>query len=249
MTTKFCPKCGTALSAGAKFCPGCGQRVSESAPEGKGSLQKTAEAIQTVTSTISKVESATQSAKTVARTARDLSTITLRPPAQWKVVVGEVLPVAGRKAVDAAVSTAGQKVEQTVTEEVSRVITEHMGGAARTPVPESFVPEKGVPGEAGGVPCPSCGTRVSPGTRFCGSCGAKIEGSMTPFPATPPSPLCPACGKAIIPGKKFCGSCGAKIEEITKPASAPPPQPVCPACGKPVMPGKKFCGSCGHRVA
>jgi len=125
MTTKFCPKCGIPLSPGAKFCPGCGQKISDSAPAGKGSLQRAAEAIQTVSSTISKVESATQSAKTVVETARDLSTITIRPPAQWKVVVGEVLPVAGKKVVDAAVSTAGQKVEQCVTEKVSRVITEH----------------------------------------------------------------------------------------------------------------------------
>ncbi|HNI42599.1 MAG TPA: zinc-ribbon domain-containing protein, partial [Methanoregulaceae archaeon] len=95
MTIKFCPKCGTALSPGAKFCPGCGEQTTASAPGGQG-LQKAAEAIQTVSSTISKVESATQSAKTVARTAKDLSTITIRPPAQWKVVVGEVLPVAGK---------------------------------------------------------------------------------------------------------------------------------------------------------
>ncbi len=127
MTIKFCPKCGTALSPGAKFCPGCGEQTTASAPGGQG-LQKAAEAIQTVSSTISKVESATQSAKTVARTAKDLSTITIRPPAQWKVVVGEVLPVAGKKVVDAAVSTAGQKVEQAVTEEW-QAITEHLGGS------------------------------------------------------------------------------------------------------------------------
>jgi uncharacterized OB-fold protein len=205
--------------------------------------------MEKVSSTISRAGSIASSAGTIARTAKDLSTITIRPPPQWKVVVGEVLPVAGRKAVDAAVSTAGQKVEQTVTEEVSRAVTEHLGGAARAPVPESFVPEKGVPREAGGVPCPSCGTRVSPGTRFCGSCGAKIEGSMTSSPAPPSTPLCPACGKPIIPGKKFCGSCGAKIEEIAKPESALPPQPVCPACGNPVIPGKKFCGSCGQKLA
>jgi hypothetical protein len=237
-----CPRCGTALSPGAKFCPGCGEQNPASAPGGQGSLQKAAEAVQAVSSTVSKVESTVRSAGTVARTARDLSTITIRPPAQWKVVVGEILPVAGKKAVDAAVSTAGQKV----TGEVSRVVTEHLRDASQTSVPESFVPHQAPPGATSGMLCPACGKPLIPGNTFCGSCGARIDEERKPAPAL--SPVCPSCGKPVITGKKFCGSCGAKIGETAKPVSAPPLQPVCPSCGRPVGPGKKFCGSCGAKI-
>ena len=224
---KFCPKCGTAHAPGAKFCASCGERFPPSQPTGMESLKKSAEVMEKVSSAVSKAESISSSAGTVARTARDLSTITIRPPAEWKVVVGEVLPVAGKKVVDSAVSTAGQKVEQKVTEEVSRVVTEHLGASSQTPVPESFVPHQATLTATSGVPCPSCGNPMIPGKKFCGSCGAGIDEGTKPAPA--PSHVCRSCGKPVIPGKKFCGSCGAKIGETAKPASAPPPQPVCPA--------------------
>ena len=96
--------------------------------------------------------------------------------------------------------------------------------------------------------CPSCGKPIIPGKKFCGTCGAKIEGDTKPAAVPPPQPVCPTCGKPIIPGKKFCGTCGAKIEGDTKPAAVPPPLPVCPSCGKPITPGKKFCGNCGHNL-
>jgi hypothetical protein len=50
--------------------------------------------------------------------------------------------------------------------------------------------------------CQKCGSPVTPGMKFCESCGAKIEAS----------PACPKCGAAVAPGVKFCESCGALVD-------------------------------------
>ena len=47
--------------------------------------------------------------------------------------------------------------------------------------------------------CQKCGSPVTPGMKFCESCGAKIEASA----------VCPKCGAALAPNVKFCESCGA----------------------------------------
>lgn len=51
----------------------------------------------------------------------------------------------------------------------------------------------------GGV-CPACGSAVPAGSKFCLSCGAKIE--TTPF--------CTNCGKPLPANARFCPECGAK---------------------------------------
>ena len=84
--------------------------------------------------------------------------------------------------------------------------------------------------------CPACGASNTPGTKFCGGCGAKLE---------PPAPgvLCPACGTDNAPSTKFCRQCGAKLE------AAEPPRPrSCPACGAAVENGGRFCNSCGAKL-
>jgi hypothetical protein len=61
--------------------------------------------------------------------------------------------------------------------------------------------------------CLKCGSPVTPGMKFCESCGAKIEAL----------PACPQCGATLIPNAKFCESCGARVG----PAAAPVvPAPV-----------------------
>lgn len=52
--------------------------------------------------------------------------------------------------------------------------------------------------------CPSCGSAVPEGKRFCGDCGAPLL------------VRCAACGATNPPGKKFCGDCGAALTESAR---------------------------------
>jgi YD repeat-containing protein len=79
------------------------------------------------------------------------------------------------------------------------------------------------------IPCPSCGTAVHAGRKFCSHCGAPVG---TPLPEPPGVPdthavpsrqagvvnqpasssACPRCGAAVVSGKKFCPQCGNRID-------------------------------------
>lgn len=64
--------------------------------------------------------------------------------------------------------------------------------------------------------CPKCGKDLTPGAKFCGGCGTKIE-------APAAGVKCPKCGKDLKPGAKFCGGCGMKIEAVqSAPAASAP---------------------------
>ena len=60
---------------------------------------------------------------------------------------------------------------------------------------------------AAGLTCPSCGTANPAGTRFCASCGARLEP-----PAPPEQKLCPGCGSPFAPDARFCNECGTRLE-------------------------------------
>ena len=49
--------------------------------------------------------------------------------------------------------------------------------------------------------CSECGSRLTPGAKFCPNCGAKQAVAAA----------CPACGKPVQPGAKFCAECGTKL--------------------------------------
>lgn len=83
--------------------------------------------------------------------------------------------------------------------EIERIKTEAEAPAA---------PAVAAPAPAG-VACPSCGASNAPGTKFCQSCGTKLE---APPPAEPEQKTCPGCGKAVEPGVKFCPECGNRME-------------------------------------
>ena len=63
------------------------------------------------------------------------------------------------------------------------------------------------PAPAAGLTCPSCGTANPAGTRFCASCGARLEP-----PAPPEQKLCPGCGSPFAPDARFCNECGTRLE-------------------------------------
>jgi len=64
--------------------------------------------------------------------------------------------------------------------------------------------------------CQKCGSPVTPGMKFCESCGAKIE----------PLTACPKCGGVLLPNMKFCEICGAPVGAAAPvqaaPVAAPP---------------------------
>lgn len=50
--------------------------------------------------------------------------------------------------------------------------------------------------------CPKCNAQIIEGSKFCTSCGYKLQ---------PAGAQCPSCGKSIAPGSRFCTSCGFRI--------------------------------------
>ena len=54
--------------------------------------------------------------------------------------------------------------------------------------------------------CPSCGAKVDPDSKFCLSCGAKLE---APAPQ-PEEKFCPNCGTKVEKDSNFCPNCGGK---------------------------------------
>ncbi len=60
---------------------------------------------------------------------------------------------------------------------------------------------------AAGLACPACGVANTPGTKFCCSCGTKLE------PVQPQERKCPSCGKTVAAGVRFCSECGQRMED------------------------------------
>jgi Double zinc ribbon len=54
--------------------------------------------------------------------------------------------------------------------------------------------------------CPRCQHENPVGVKFCGECGARLEG------------VCRSCKASNLPANKFCGQCGATLVQI---AAAP----------------------------
>ena len=75
--------------------------------------------------------------------------------------------------------------------------------------------------------CAACDTKLDNDSRFCASCGARVE------PETETQErACSACSAPLDPDSKFCAACGAKVEDPSpeiKPdvvESEPPEQPA-----------------------
>ncbi|KYC44779.1 MAG: Double zinc ribbon [Candidatus Methanofastidiosum methylothiophilum] len=54
-----------------------------------------------------------------------------------------------------------------------------------------------------GLKCPSCGSPIEKGIKFCGSCGNDIQAKI--------ELKCPNCGASIGKDGSFCPECGQKI--------------------------------------
>ena len=77
------------------------------------------------------------------------------------------------------------------------------------------------------VICPKCGEKSVQGSKFCNTCGAKLEVEKK---------RCPSCGKENDGDAKFCDECGFSLLER-----------VC-ECGAKLPAGAKFCYECGRKI-
>lgn len=91
---------------------------------------------------------------------------------------------------------------------------------------KAMQPGQQQPESQAGIKCPSCGTDLPAGSKFCTNCGNKIGGGIS----------CPKCNAEIPAGSKFCANCGTKL--VTN----------CPQCNAELQPGVKFCPECGTKI-
>lgn len=84
--------------------------------------------------------------------------------------------------------------------------------------------------------CPNCNAPISPGLRFCRSCGTDLEAVAAN------QTLCSICGSPNAAGTRFCRSCGARLTAAVPPADT---SAKCPQCASAVPADAKFCKSCG----
>ena len=100
--------------------------------------------------------------------------------------------------------------------------------------------------------CPVCGAPLPPDSKFCTTCGAKVE-VAPPESTAPVSRICSKCGSPVAPDALFCASCGAKLEDTaeaeTPPQETAPVPKTCPKCGQQLSPDTKFCPICGEKMS
>lgn len=97
-----------------------------------------------------------------------------------------------------------------------------------------------------GICCQKCGEEVSPGFKFCTSCGAPIKEGYADLgdrgtDGYVHSVLCPECGAELSPPSRFCTVCGKRIGTVTAWSFD-----ECYCCGAKLTPGQRFCTQCGE---
>lgn len=188
---QFCPGCGSPRTPGKRFCGTCGAGFDSDMPAPAASTSNGA--LDTAVSAMNTVERAVSAAQAATNLAGQVSRFEIGPPAEWKVVVGDTIPVLGEAVAGRAVDIVTEGVQEAVTSGVQQAIQGVTGPAGGTPASE-------------GPRCPVCGKVTVPGKRFCGTCGAPLS----PAPSVGANPaVCPSCGDPIGPNEKFCGVCGA----------------------------------------
>ena len=66
----------------------------------------------------------------------------------------------------------------------------------------------------------TCGTPLSEGSKFCGTCGVNVQELMTKAAAA----HCPHCGTGISSTAKFCRDCGTAVTERHEAPRPPEPK-------------------------
>ncbi|ABD41756.1 hypothetical protein Mhun_2048 [Methanospirillum hungatei JF-1] len=265
MTTKKCPACGQDNSQGAKFCRSCGTPL-QTGSHGVGpdvgkstgdSFQKATEILDTVASTASKIESTVTKAAQIGTAAQEISQVIIRPPAEWQVVVGDILPAAGEKIVEQGMETAEERVKQVVSQKITDVLSDTPLSGKSEPdrfnnLPETFVPVEKPLKSGANLLCPSCKQPVNPGAKFCKTCGARIPVKKPSSPVQtngidPNLPVCTSCKAPLSPTEKYCRHCGEPTGSFAR-HGMEGSVTHCPSCGKDLKPGAKFCRHCGTKI-
>lgn len=108
--------------------------------------------------------------------AQEISRVIIRPPAEWQVVVGDILPAAGEKIVEQGMETAEERVKQVVSQKITDVLSDTLLSGKSEPDRFNNLPETFVPGEkplksGANLLCPSCNAGI-------------VENQQGPLPAT-----------------------------------------------------------------
>lgn len=244
---KFCPRCGTPHDAGAKFCRSCGKQFTVTGgPPAREAIREMGDAIEKATSVPGKVESVVRTAESMARAAWTEPPLILRPPVEWKVIIGDMGTDAGKRALESVIREKQEVLREEIREGIRGEIHEDVsmkGDGDERKAPEKKTHPVPQPPTSPPPPvCPSCKKPLTPETKFCGNCGTPVRKPVEAGEKKPMSRTCPNCNGPVLPGDSFCTGCGA-------PVSAGSPLPLsCPSCGNPVTPGKKFCAKCGRNL-
>lgn len=74
--------------------------------------------------------------------------------------------------------------------------------------------------------CIKCGAENDDGTKFCSTCGNRLDGKKE----------CPFCHAEIKEASVFCSACGKRVDG----------KKVCPVCGNVMGSEDRFCNACGY---
>ena len=64
--------------------------------------------------------------------------------------------------------------------------------------------------------CPKCNYELKDGSKFCSSCGEKIEEEKKEEEVKDTPHFCSECGAQLKDDSKFCSSCGKKLDKKKK---------------------------------
>jgi predicted amidophosphoribosyltransferase len=257
---KKCPKCGFIADDKSQFCRSCGNplkiksSLEDTSNRGgtKETLEHISEDLKKVTSTVSKVESALNTASKIGSATDQISKFIVRPPAEWRVVVGEMLPVAGQQIAEATISAASRQIQMKVTEEITKKLEDKQEDPLSKMIPNVGTPATVPPmPEKSGEYCPVCNNPVKPNAKFCKGCGSPLsqpEPSPQISTETLNSTLCLVCRSPLTPGAKFCYSCGTKVGSTSPSTQMESTAITCKSCGSPLKEGAKFCKFCGAKT-
>lgn len=95
------------------------------------------------------------------------------------------------------------------------------------------------------VVCNRCRNENPRGSKYCNSCGSRLEHpeDRPPPPRIGDEAPCPRCGAIVPPYMSFCPHCVFPIRPEPSP-SRKPARRACPRCGKPLAPGLSTCAAC-----